>query len=165
MNNYMGNSTQLSKQLVMYVSLILLLLITGVFWGTWFTLTRSIDDFSASEFIHIGKVIILNVKYPMAFLMPSCLLLMVISLIQYPSKKSINFYVGVASFILLIVTLLITVLVEVPIDNMIKTWSAANLPQSWESIRIKWQMFHLYRTLTSIMSFISYLFFAFIKLK
>ena len=40
------------------------MLITGVFWGTWFTLTRSIESFSSEEFVHIGKVIIANVAVP-----------------------------------------------------------------------------------------------------
>src|SRR5215831_16492836 len=44
-----------------FFALMLSALVMGVFWGTWFTLTRSIHDFSAEEFIHIGKTIIANV--------------------------------------------------------------------------------------------------------
>jgi len=44
-------------KIIIFCSLFLLMLITGVFWGTWFTLTRSIESFPAEEFIHIGKVI------------------------------------------------------------------------------------------------------------
>ena len=54
--------------------MVLLMLITGVFWGTWFTLTRSIGEFSSAEFIHIGKVIIANVANPMKILMPAGIL-------------------------------------------------------------------------------------------
>ena len=49
---------------VEFAALILSALVMGVFWGTWFTLTRSLDNFSAAEFIHIGKTIISNVAIP-----------------------------------------------------------------------------------------------------
>ena len=61
-----------------FISLMLAVLVMGVFWGTWFTLTRSIHDFSAAEFIHIGKTIIANVAIPMRILMPATLLLKLI---------------------------------------------------------------------------------------
>jgi hypothetical protein len=38
------------RKLIYLVSLFFLMLITGVFWGTWFTLTRSIESFSPDEF-------------------------------------------------------------------------------------------------------------------
>ena len=41
---------------VAFITVMLLMLVTGVFWGTWFTLTRSLEGFSAGEFIYIGKM-------------------------------------------------------------------------------------------------------------
>ena len=134
-------------------TLILLMLVTGVFWGTWFTMTRSITDFSASEFIHIGKVIIANVANPMKVLMPLTILLLIVSTWMEYRKKVTVFYLFLVSLILMIITLLITVLVEVPIDNQIKTWTAAAVPNDWESLRVKWAWYHGLRTVTSITSF------------
>ena len=116
------------------------MLITGVFWGTWFTLTRSIESFSPGEFIHIGKVIIANVATPMRILMPSCILLILLSLWLYKQKKTVVFYLGVLSLILIIATLLITVLVLVPIDNDIKEWTTLTVPRDFEEIRHKWKI-------------------------
>jgi len=144
-------------KIVQFTSLFLLLLITGVFWGTWFTLTRSLETFSAEEFIHIGKTIIANVAIPMSILMPLCILLMILSLWLYPQKKSAGFYLSATAFVLLIITLLITLLVEVPIDNEIKGWTAATLPSNWESIRNRWDTFHTIRTFTSLASFAGFL--------
>jgi len=56
------------------------MLVTGIFWGTWFSLNRSIQVFSAEEFIHIGKTIIANLAVPMQFIMPSCILFMLLSI-------------------------------------------------------------------------------------
>jgi hypothetical protein len=52
----------------------------------------------------------------------------------------------------MVATLIITVAVEVPIDNQIKTWTEATVPANWESLRHTWDEFHTTRTLTSIAS-------------
>ncbi len=135
-----------------FTTLVLAALVMGVFWGTWFTLTRSIPDFSAAEFIHIGKTIIANVAVPMAILMPTTLLMMLVAMwLSFHVNRS-SFYLYALSFLLMIVTLIITVGVEVPIDNQIKTWTAATVPANWESLRHTWDQFHTIRTFTSIAS-------------
>ena len=143
----------MKRKLIYFSSLFLLMLITGVFWGTWFTLTRSIESFSPGEFIHIGKVIIANVALPMSIIMPLGILLVLLSLWFYDKKKSTGFYSGLLSFALIILTLLITLIVLVPIDNEIKEWTLANLPKDWEDIRHKWETFHTIRTFASLTSF------------
>jgi hypothetical protein len=135
------------------ISLFLLMLVTGVFWGTWFTLTRSLDDFPAPEFIHIGKVIIANVAVPMRILMPLCILCMLGVVWFYPDKRSAGFYFSIAAFVLIVAVLLITLMVLVPIDNQIKTWLPESIPANWQSIRLRWQSFHALRTFLSVASF------------
>lgn len=142
------------KHSLLYTSaLFVLMLITGVFWGTWFTLTRAIEGFTAAEFIHTGNVIIANVAVPMRIIMPAGILLMLLSLWLYKNKQSAGFYAGVISFVLIIVVLLVTLAVLVPIDNDIKQWTTLTMPQDWESIRDKWKMFHAVRTFASLASF------------
>ena len=150
-------------RLVYFISLFLLVLVTGVFWGTWFTLTRSIDQFSAAEFIHIGKVIISNVAIPMRIIMPSCMLLMALSLWFYPQKNSGAFYLKIAGLILIVTALLITLIVLVPIDNQIKTWTVETVPDDWESTRGNWQAFHTIRTFCSLAAFACFSAFGFNK--
>ena len=131
------------------------MLITGVFWGTWFTLTRSIENFSPDEFTHIGKVIIANVAVPMRVIMPSGILLIVLSLWLCRQKRTTGFYIGVLSIILLIATLLITLFVLVPIDNAIKEWTTS-IPLDFEEIRLKWKTYHAIRTFLSLTSFVCF---------
>ena len=143
----------METKIIQFITLLLLLLVSGLFWGTWFSLSQSIENFSAAEFIHIGKTIISNVAFPMRIILPLCILCMLISAWWYPAKKTVEFYFGIASIVLILMSLLITLIVEVPIDNQIKLWTASNLPADWEAIRTKWQFFHGLRTLTSIASF------------
>ena len=135
-----------------FAGLFLLALVTGVFWGTWFTLTRSIETFSAGEFIHIGQTIIINVAWPMRILMPACILFMILSIWLIPEKKSVGFYLGVVACLLIIIALLITLLVEVPIDNQIRTWTVDTVPSDWTTLRARWQIFHTARTFVSLAS-------------
>lgn len=136
-----------------FVSLFLSLLVTGVFWGTWFTLTRSLESFSAAEFIHIGKVIIANVAVPMRIILPSCILFLGLWVWVYPQKRTMGFYLAWAGLLLMIATLLITLLVLVPIDNQLKEWSEATVPSNWEVLRSRWQVFHAARTFCSLVGF------------
>ena len=46
--------------------------------------------------------------------------------------------------------LVITLAVEVPIDNMIAIWTEATLPADWERIRARWSTFHTLRTFLSL---------------
>lgn len=143
----------MKRKLIYLIALFLLMLTTGVFWGTWITLTRSMESFSPDEFIHIGKVIIGNVALPMRIIMISCIISIILALWYYRYKRSIGFYLGLTSFVFLIITLLITLIVLVPIDNDIKQWTPASIPPQWEYIRDKWQLFHAIRTVTSLISF------------
>ena len=146
----------MNRKLIYLISLFLLMLVTGVFWGTWFTLTRSIEDFSPEEFIHIGKVIIANVAMPMRFIMPGCILFVFLSLWVCQQKKTTTFYLGVASLLLIVAVLLITVLILVPIDNDIKGWTAATIPAHFAEIRNNWKSYHAIRTFLSLASFLSF---------
>jgi uncharacterized membrane protein len=146
----------MNRKPIYLVSFFLLMLVTGVFWGTWFTLTRSIESFSPNEFIHIGKVIIANVAIPMRFLMPGCILFLILSLWVYQKKSTPIFYLGVLSLIFIIAVLLITILVLVPIDNDIKGWTAETVPQAFAEIRQSWKTYHAVRTFLSLASFVSF---------
>ena len=137
-------------KLTEFFALLLSTLVMGVFWGTWFTLTRSLEDFSPAEFIHIGKTIIANVAMPMRILMPLTILLLLIAAWLCRKLNSFTFYLYSASFVLMVITLIITVAVEVPIDNQIKIWTPDTMPADWQVLRIKWNQFHTFRTFISI---------------
>jgi uncharacterized membrane protein len=141
-------------RIVEFVTLMLASLVMGVFWGTWFTLTRSLHDFSAAEFIHIGKTIIRNVAIPMSIIMPATLFFMLIAVLLSRRRNRSSFYLYIISFLLMVTTLIITVAVEVPIDNQIKTWTETTVPSNWESLRQRWNIFHTIRTFTSIASLV-----------
>jgi hypothetical protein len=53
----------------------------------------------------------------------------------------------------MIIALVITVAIEVPIDNMIKVWTVETLPSDWRALRDRWEFYHVIRTFVSIVAF------------
>jgi len=131
-------------------SIFLSALVTGVFWGPWLGLSRSITTFSADVFLAIGHRMIRNLAPVMPFLMPAAILSIVpVLVISFPERPR-TFYFTLAGFALFSIALLVTLIVEVPIDNRIKSWTVATLPQDWQQLRDRWETFHIVRTMASV---------------
>jgi uncharacterized membrane protein len=146
----------MKRKYIELITAMLLTLVSGVFWGTWFSLSRSMHVLPSETFITIGKAIMKNVAVPMSILMPASIVGLVILLFSSRKTRSVYFYCILAALIFFVAALIITLAVEVPIDNQIKTWSVDTIPTDWENIRNRWQQYHTARTfltLTSILFF------------
>ena len=134
------------------ITAILLTLVAGVFWGTWFSLSRSMHVLSSDIFITIGKEIMKNVAVTMSIIMPASIAGMLLLLISSWKVRTVYFYCILAALILFIMALIITLAVEVPIDNQIRTWTATTTPADWQDIRDRWERYHTIRTFLSLTS-------------
>jgi uncharacterized membrane protein len=132
-------------------TIVLFALVMGVFWGTWFSLSRTMNRLSAETFLAVGHEMIRNLGVPMAILLPLALLSAVVTLVLLRRGGSAAaFWWLLAGFLLMVVALVVTLAVEVPIDNKIEAWTAATLPGDWRSIQSRWELFHTIRTFLSI---------------
>ncbi len=132
-------------------TIVLFALVMGVFWGTWFSLSRTMDQLSGETFLAVGHQMIRNLGVPMAILMPLALLGALIALVLlWPRRRQAAFRWLLAGFVLMVGALVVTLAVEVPIDNRIQAWTAATLPADWRAIRAHWELFHTIRTFLSI---------------
>jgi uncharacterized membrane protein len=135
-------------------ALFALLLVCGVFWGLYFSLSRSYEVFTASELAKIARTIVRNLEVPMRNISILCLVLIGLSIAFYPNKGSWNFYAMIASLLLIISSLVITTAIEVPINNKVVTWTSENTPPNWEQLRNRWQYYNIVRTVLALVSFI-----------
>ena len=131
-------------------TIVLFSLVMGVFWGTWFSLSRTMDQLSGETFVAVGHQMIRNLGVPMAILLPLALLSALVTLVLLWPQRGAAFWWLVAGFALAVAALVITLAVEVPIDNQIETWTAATLPADWRSIQSRWELWHTVRTFASI---------------
>jgi len=135
------------------LSIFLLMLVTGLFWGPWFALTRSLNVFNADEFIKITKTLSANLGKPMRFMLPSCIIVMTLAVYFYPEKDTPGFYLAIAAVILILLSLIVTVIIEVPIVKKIEQWDASTLPANWAAYRERWIKFHILRVISSLAGF------------
>jgi hypothetical protein len=138
-------------KIAQFINTFLLFLVAGVFWGTWFSLARSMRSITPETFLEVGQIMISNLGLPMSILMPIALLSTLPVLFWlYRQKSMLAFSLTLFGFALFVVALAITLLVNVPIDNLIRQWTIQSLPSDWETIRDRWEFYHVLRTFVSV---------------
>jgi uncharacterized membrane protein len=138
-------------KLVQFVSIMLYVLVAGVMWGTWLSLARTMTSYDAATFLADGKHMIANLATVMAVLMISAVVVgLIVVVLLFRIRSNVAAWLALAALLLMIAVLVITLAVEVPIDNMIAIWTEARLPSDWEQIRARWSTFHTLRTFLSL---------------
>jgi uncharacterized membrane protein len=138
-------------KLVQFVSIMLYVLVAGVMWGTWLSLARTMTDYDATTFLTDGKHMIENLAMVMAVLMISAVVVgLIVVVLLFWARSTAAAWLALAGLLFMIGVMVITLAVEVPIDNMIATWTEASLPPDWERIRARWSTFHTLRTFLSL---------------
>jgi uncharacterized membrane protein len=136
---------------VQFVTLLLFSLVTGVFWGTWFSLSRSMSAITPGTFLEVGRLMIANLGGPMSVFLPAALLAgLVLSVLLIRSRQTRAGLFASAALVLMVVALVITLTVNVPIDRQIQSWTTATLPADWQGIRDRWEFYHGLRTALSL---------------
>ncbi len=138
-------------RLAQFINIFLFALVAGVLWGTWFSLSRSIASITPAAFLEIGRTMIRNLARPMRILMPASILSAITALFLLRRwQPAAAFYFALTGLMLFVGVLLVTLLVNVPIDNQIKQWTLETLPSDWKRTRDRWQFYHTVRTLASL---------------
>ena len=132
------------------VNILLSALVTGVFWGPWVGLTRSVATFAPPAFLAIGYRLNVNLAPLMTVLMPLALLSAVPTLVLSFGAHPATFAFTVAGLALYVLALVVTVLIEVPIANRVKSWTEPTLPADWQRQRDRWASVHVVRVVAGI---------------
>ncbi len=77
-----------------------------------------------------------NMAPVMTVLMPAALLSIIPVMLLSYHQQPLTFYLSATAFVLFIVALLVTVVIEVPIVEEIVTWKVSTLPDNWGSFAI-----------------------------
>ena len=136
---------------IQFVSIMLYVLVAGVMWGTWLSLARTMTDYDSATFLADGKHMIENLATIMAVLMISAVVIGLVAVVLlFRSRSTVAAWLAAIGLLLMIAVMLITLAVEVPIDNLIANWTEATLPSDWQEIRARWATFHTVRTFLSL---------------
>jgi hypothetical protein len=136
-----------------FVSIMLYVLVAGVMWGTWLSLARTMTEYDAVTFLTDGKHMIDNLAAVMAVLMISAVVIgLATVLLLFRSRSTLAGWAALTGLVLISGVMTVTLGVEVPIDNQIKTWTVETLPADWMAIRARWAAFHTLRTFLALAS-------------
>ena len=116
-------------RIIQLVTMSLFTLVAGVFWGTWFSLSRSIASITPAAFLEIGHPMIANLAGPMSLLIPATIMsMLVLVVVLYRRHDKAMFGLAAAALGLLVVSTASTLSVNVPIDGQIAGWTVGTLP-------------------------------------
>jgi hypothetical protein len=136
---------------LLFLSVMLYVLVAGVMWGTWLSLGRTMTRYDATTFLADGKHMIANLATVMAVLMIAAVVVgLAVVVLLFRAGSTTAGWLSLVALLLIIAVLVITLAVEVPIDNLIKTWTQATLPPDWMETRARWAAFHTLRTFVSL---------------
>jgi uncharacterized membrane protein len=134
-----------------FLSIMLYALVAGAMWGTWLSLGRTMTQYDATIFLADGQHMIANLATVMPILMISTGVVGLVAVVGLFLRRSTTAaWLAVAGLLLLTAVIAVTLAVNVPIDNKIKTWTPATLPSDWQDLRARWADFHTLRTFLSL---------------
>lgn len=136
----------MAVKLFQFAALMLYALVLGVFWGTWFAQSRTMDALSAATFLENGRQYIANLAVPMRFLLPASIGATFLAAWALRGRGKWAPRLTAAAGLLMVGALAITLSVNVPLDNQFKAWTLQTLPPDWERIRDHWEAFHSLRS-------------------
>ena len=138
------------SQVVLYLAIFLVGIIAGLLFGTaieqqqlsaldaqgWFTARQSIDAVFSKLLPWIWNITLL-LQIASAYL-----------------THGINRALFMVSGLLLLAGIVVTLVVEVPINKQIAVWTPSTMPPNWTSVRDRWVRFHWLRTIAGILAFL-----------
>ena len=95
-----------------------------------------------------------NFKYVIYVALLANLILIILTI---KNPGSLLFITSAIAFVALIAEVLLAVKGNIPINNIINTWSADNYPTNWADYRTKWLHVFQYRQIANITGFVSLL--------
>src|SRR5262249_31279899 len=106
-----------------FVSLVLVMLVTGVFSATRLGLSRPHQTCASGPFLAIGRAMIGNLAPVMPFFVIPAALSQLVLLFQLRTSCSSGFWPSLIALVLFLIATAVTLAVEVPIDNQIRGWT------------------------------------------
>jgi len=132
------------------------LLFTGLFSGfllAVLVLENSLRAYGSATYTQVRLVELDSLdKLASATLIPALVSTLIITVIRMRAKGN-DRWLGLAAVVLLVVVFAVTLAVNLPINADQVDWSVQSPPSDWASVRDRWQIAHLIRTVVAISAF------------
>jgi len=115
-------------------------------------------NLGANAYTEIRKLTDISMRASFKYVIYAALLANVLFLIvTAKNPTSLIFLSAIISLLALVVEIMLTLKGNLPINDVINTWSADTIPANWTSFREKWFAIFQYRQVASITGFLSLL--------
>jgi hypothetical protein len=152
------------KYSIMQTKIILLLTILayGVIVGQSYmyivALKKVQTDMGGGSYIQLRKLLDTNFRANYKYAVCAALIMsLLLVLVNSASPNSVLFIPAVVSLIALITDFVLMMKGNMPINNLINTWTPVHYPDNWAVYRTKWLQIFYYREIATITGFVSLL--------
>jgi len=115
-------------------------------------------NLNASSYTEILTLIDISMRASFKYVIYAALLAnMLLAILAAKTPSSLVFITATIALLALVAEILLTLKGNLPINDVINTWSADNVPANWTSFRDRWFTIFQYRQIASITGFISLL--------
>lgn len=139
-------------KLVQYTALLLTALSMGVHFGTWLTEGPLRETRSGALFIEVHQGRDRVVARVMPILGSASLIFLALGVFLVRTVPA-AFALSLAALVLCIGDMLVTLLVNVPINGKVQSWTPDAPPAEWMLLRDRWERFHSIRALLIVSGF------------
>jgi hypothetical protein len=130
-------------------------LVLALFHSPWVALSRSFKSTSPEMFLGIVSRMSQNMAPALIVLMPISLLSMIPILLYSHASNTVAFGFDLTALALNLLSLVVTVIFEVPIVTEVIAWTSSSLPTDWQQRRDRWIVVHMIRVLAGVVSLLS----------
>ncbi|MGC4102060.1 hypothetical protein [Ferruginibacter sp.] len=148
----------MTTKIILLFTLIVYSIITSQSFMYLLSLKSAQLDLSANAYIEFRKLVDAAMRNNFKYVIYAALLsnlLLLIAAIKHPS--GLLFITVAIAFIALVIDTTLTIKGNMPINDMINSWSVNNYPSNWAEQRTKWLDIFQYRQIANITGFISLL--------
>jgi hypothetical protein len=128
------------------------LVVVGLFSGPRIALSRSFKTFHPKLFLGIISHMNQTMAPVLTVFMPVSVLAMIPILADSHGSNSLAFGLSAASLALNLLALIVVVTFELPLVSEIAAWTTSSIPEDWHQHRDKWQLAHVVRVITGVLS-------------
>jgi len=142
--------------LIQLTGVLTVALVVGIYWGPWIALTRSLPDLPPPVFLAVVGRLNTNLATLMTVLVPASLVSQGALVLVAAQSGPVPLALSAVALALFAVTVVVTMVTEVPIVKQIVSWTAETMPEDWEDRRDRWLRFHLLRVIPGLASLLLY---------
>jgi hypothetical protein len=113
-------------------------------------------NLGANSYTEIRKLIDISMRASFKYVIYAALIAnLLLIIVSAKAPTSLVFISATIAFIALVIEIALTLKGNLPINDIINTWSVDNYPANWTTLRDKWFTIFQYRQIASITGFVS----------